>query len=96
MFKLLNVFSQDISEILCVDIFPRKGILRPNAVQSFKIKISTKGQPGRIDIYVPCVFFNASKRREYQRSIIKHAILNKELEEQFTITEKGTYMAVIN
>ncbi|KOX81229.1 hypothetical protein WN51_00137 [Melipona quadrifasciata] len=84
--------AQDISEILYVDVFPRKGILHPEAVQSFRIKISTKGHPCRIDIYLPCVFFNASKRREYQRSIIKHAILNEELEKQFTITEKGTYM----
>ncbi|KAK9300342.1 hypothetical protein QLX08_006890 [Tetragonisca angustula] len=82
---------QDISEILYVDVFPRKGILYPKAVQSFRIKISTKKYPCQIDIYVPCVFFNASKRREYQRSIIKHTILNQELENQFTITEKGTY-----
>lgn len=96
MSKLLNVFSQDISEILYVDVFPRKGILYPKTVQSFRIKISTKKHPCRIDIYVPCVFFNASKRREYQRSIIKHAILNQELENQFTITEKETYMTVTN
>ncbi|XP_071870317.1 cilia- and flagella-associated protein 65 [Bombus fervidus] len=83
---------QDISEILYIDVFPRKGILHPKAVQSFRIKIYTKGYPCRIDVHIPCIFFNASKRRIYQRSIIKHAILSQELAGQFTITEKGTYV----
>ncbi|CAK9816862.1 Cilia- and flagella-associated protein 65 [Anthophora quadrimaculata] len=80
----------DIPGLLHVDIFPRKGIMNPNAVQSFRVRIYTKGCPCRIDVHIPCVFFNASKRREYQRSIIKHTILSQELEGQFTITEKGT------
>lgn len=89
---MLNVSSQDVSEILYIDVFPRKGILHPKAVQSFRIKIYTKGYPCRIDVHIPCIFFNASKRRIYQRSIIKHAILSQELAGQFTITEKGTYV----
>ncbi|KOC69446.1 Coiled-coil domain-containing protein 108 [Habropoda laboriosa] len=80
----------DISGFLCVDIFPRTGIMSPNTVQSFRVKIYTKGYPCRIDVHIPCVFYNASERREYQRSIIKHTILSQELEGQFSITEKGT------
>ncbi|XP_043790944.1 cilia- and flagella-associated protein 65-like isoform X2 [Apis laboriosa] len=83
---------QKIPGLLSVDIFPRKGILQPSSVQSFRVRIETSGYPGRIDFHIPCMFFNASKRREYQRSIIKHNILSQELKEQFTITEKGIYV----
>lgn len=68
--------------------------MQPNSVQSFRVKIETSGYPGRIDFHIPCVFFNASKRREYQRSIIKYNILSQELKEQFTITEKDIYVPV--
>ncbi|XP_046143458.1 LOW QUALITY PROTEIN: cilia- and flagella-associated protein 65-like [Osmia bicornis bicornis] len=83
---------QYVPGIISVDIFPQKGIIRPNAVQSFRVKIRTKGQPGRIDLNVPCEFLNASERGEYQRSVIRHDILCKELEGQFKITEKGTFV----
>ncbi|XP_076545308.1 cilia- and flagella-associated protein 65 isoform X5 [Osmia lignaria lignaria] len=81
---------QYVPDIISVDVFPQKGIIRPNAVQSFRVKIRTKGQSGRIDLNVPCEFLNASERGEYQRSVIRYDILCKELEGQFKITEKGT------
>ncbi|XP_076680355.1 cilia- and flagella-associated protein 65 isoform X2 [Andrena cerasifolii] len=81
---------EEVREILQVEVFPRKGIMNPNTVQSFRVKIFSKGQPCRIDVNIPCEFFNASERRKYQRSIIEYDILSKELEGQFTITEKGT------
>ncbi|XP_076752428.1 cilia- and flagella-associated protein 65 [Xylocopa sonorina] len=84
---------QEVLELLDVDIFPSKGIISPNTVQSFRVKIYTKGYPCRVDVSIPCTFFNASRRREYQRSIIKHSILNKELEGQLIVTEKDTYMS---
>ncbi|XP_017884975.1 cilia- and flagella-associated protein 65 [Ceratina calcarata] len=83
---------QEVLDIVRVDIFPRKGIMTPKAVQTFQVKIYTKGCPCRIDVNIPCIFFNASKRREYQRSIIKYNILSEELEGQFVITEKGTFV----
>ncbi|OAD53130.1 hypothetical protein WN48_10759 [Eufriesea mexicana] len=82
----------DNSKMLDVDVFPRKGILHPNAVQSFRVKVYTKGYSCRISIQILCIFFNATKRRDYQRSIIKYNILNQELEGQFTITEKGIHV----
>ncbi|XP_076637184.1 cilia- and flagella-associated protein 65 [Colletes latitarsis] len=81
---------QEVPEILQVEVFPSKGIICPNAVQSFKVTIFTKGEPCRVDLNIPCEFFNVGKRRNYQRSIIKYDILKKELEGQFTITERGT------
>lgn len=95
-FKFLNIYSQKIPGLLSIDVFPRKGIMQPSSVQSFRVKIETAGYPGRIDFHIPCVFFNASKRREYRRSIIKHNILSQELKEQFTITEEGIYVPVSN
>lgn len=95
-FYWLVNYSQHVPGIISVDVFPHKGVIRPNAVQSFRVKIQTKGQPGRIDLNVPCEFLNASERGEYQRSVIKYNILCKELEGQFTITEKGTYVPVSN
>ncbi|XP_053986638.1 cilia- and flagella-associated protein 65 [Hylaeus volcanicus] len=81
--------SETVPEILSVEVFPRKGIVCPNAVQSFKVKIRTNGHSCRVDVNIICEFFNAGKRRDYQRSVIKHNILKKELEGQFIITEKG-------
>ncbi|XP_076233913.1 cilia- and flagella-associated protein 65 [Calliopsis andreniformis] len=80
----------DVPKILHVEVFPRKGIMSPNAVQSFRVKICSKGQPCTIDVNISCEFLNASERRDYQRSIIKYNILSEELDGQFVITEKGT------
>nr|XP_012139804.1 PREDICTED: coiled-coil domain-containing protein 108-like isoform X1 [Megachile rotundata] len=103
IFKMLLVYNnldydalayewqcQNIPGIISVDVWPRKGVMKPNAVQTFKVKIDFKGHSGRIDLNVPCEFLNASDRGEYYRSVIKHDILSKELEKHFTITEKGT------
>lgn len=70
--------------------------MNPNAVQSFRVEICSKGQPCRIDVNIACEFLNASERREYQRSIIKYNVLREELEGQFIITEKGTAVPVSN
>ncbi|TGZ46630.1 Uncharacterized protein DBV15_04028 [Temnothorax longispinosus] len=80
---------REISEIIHVEIFPRKGLIKPMSVKSFRVTIYTKGYPCIIDIDIPCEFINASQRRVYQRSVYIHEGLSQELEGQFTITEKG-------
>ncbi|XP_076293763.1 cilia- and flagella-associated protein 65 [Lasioglossum baleicum] len=78
------------SEILGVEVFPRKGIISPNTVKCFQLKLFTRGYSGRCDLDIFCEFMNASDERKYRRSILKYNLLSKELEGQFVITEKGT------
>ncbi|XP_076230157.1 cilia- and flagella-associated protein 65 isoform X2 [Nomia melanderi] len=81
---------KDVSEVLQVKIFPRKGVISPSTMKSFMLKIFTKGYPCGFDLDIPCKLINVSKVREYQRSIIKYNLLKNELEGQFIITERGT------
>ncbi|XP_015438938.1 PREDICTED: uncharacterized protein LOC107193913, partial [Dufourea novaeangliae] len=81
---------KDVSDVCEINVIPRKGIIGPHTVQSFRLEITTKGHPCRINIDVPCEFINASKKRDYQRSILQYDLLTKELAGQFVITEKGT------
>ncbi|XP_032677017.1 cilia- and flagella-associated protein 65-like [Odontomachus brunneus] len=79
----------EIPEIICVEVCPRRGLIQPMATQTFYATICTGGYPCIIDVNVLCEFVNTSQRRDYQRSIYKHADLSQELEGQFTLTEKG-------
>ncbi|XP_011870310.1 PREDICTED: coiled-coil domain-containing protein 108 isoform X1 [Vollenhovia emeryi] len=80
---------REMSEIIHVDIFPRKGLIKPMSVKSFHVTIYAKEYPCMIDIDITCEFINASQRRLYQRSVYIHEGLSQELQGQFTITEKG-------
>ncbi|XP_018338048.1 PREDICTED: coiled-coil domain-containing protein 108-like [Trachymyrmex septentrionalis] len=80
---------REISEIIHVEIYPLKGLIKPKAVKSFHVTIYTKSYPCMIDINIPCEFINASQRRIYQRSVYILEGLSQELKGQFTITEKG-------
>lgn len=77
-----------------MEIFPRKGLIKPMSVKSFRVTIYTKGYPCMIDIDIPCEFTNVSQRRIYQRNVFIHEGLSQELEGQFTITEKGISIPV--
>jgi len=77
-----------------VEIYPRKGLIKPMSVKSFRVTIYTKGYPCIIDIDIPCEFINVSQRRIYQRSVYIHEALSQELKGQFTITEKGISVPV--
>ncbi|KAG5308054.1 CFA65 protein, partial [Acromyrmex insinuator] len=79
----------ETSEIIHVEIYPSKGLIKPRTVKSFHVTIYTKGYPCMIDINIPCEFINTSQRRIYQRSIYILEGLCQELKGQFTITEKG-------
>ncbi|XP_025154117.1 cilia- and flagella-associated protein 65 [Harpegnathos saltator] len=79
----------EIPRIIYVEIYPRKGLIQPMATQTFHVTISTGGCPCVIDVNVLCEFINTSQRRDYQRSVNKHADLSRELEDQFILTEKG-------
>lgn len=77
-----------IPGILNVEIHPPKGLIKPRTVQSFRVTINTEGLACVIDVNVPCEFINTGHRRAYQRSVYKYEDLSRELEGQFTITEK--------
>jgi len=77
-----------------VEIHPPKGLIKPMSVKTFRVTINTEGYPCVIDVNIPCEFINTNQRRAYQKSIYKHEILSRELEEHFTITEKGISIPV--
>jgi len=64
------------------------------SIKSFLITIYTDEYPCIINVNVPCKFINACERRAYQRSMYKYEDLSRELEQQFTITEKGISVPV--
>ncbi|XP_011701694.1 PREDICTED: uncharacterized protein LOC105458232 isoform X2 [Wasmannia auropunctata] len=80
---------REISDLIHVEIYPRKGLIKPMSTKSFRVNIYSKGYPCMINIDIPCKFINTSERRIYQRSVYIHEGLSQELKEQFTITEKG-------
>lgn len=77
-----------------MEVYPRRGLIQSTATQTFYATISTGGYPCVIDVNVLCEFVNTSQRRDYQRSVYKHADLSQELEGQFTLTEKGVSVPV--
>ncbi|KAL6261473.1 hypothetical protein P5V15_006563 [Pogonomyrmex californicus] len=78
-----------VSKIIHVEIYPRKGLINPMSVKSFRVTVYTKNYPCMIDVNVSCEFINASQRQTYQRNVYINEGLSQELEGQFTITEKG-------
>ncbi|XP_036138725.1 uncharacterized protein LOC105833748 [Monomorium pharaonis] len=79
----------EISEVIHVEIYPHKGLIKPMSVKTFRVTICSKGYPCMIDIDITCEFINTSQRRIYQRSVYIHEGLSQELKGQFIITEKG-------
>ncbi|XP_026826887.1 LOW QUALITY PROTEIN: uncharacterized protein LOC105280367 [Ooceraea biroi] len=92
--SLHDVFAYEwkrlnIPGVIRVDIHPRKGLIKPMCVKTFRATVYSEEHPCVIDVNVPCEFINTCERRAYQRSVYKHEDLCRELEQQFTITEKG-------
>ncbi|XP_072767070.1 cilia- and flagella-associated protein 65 [Anoplolepis gracilipes] len=79
----------EIPGVIHVNVFPRKGLIKPMSVKSFRVTIYTEEYPCVIEVNVPCELINTSQRRIYQKSVYKLEDLSQELKGQFTITEKG-------
>lgn len=63
-------------------------------MQTFLLTITTGSRPSKITICLTCKFVNISERRLYEKELSSSLYTLKNLENDFTITEKGIYYPV--
>lgn len=90
----LIIRSYEVPQIIKASIHPSKGRIQPLKMQTFLLTVIAGSRPSKITICLSCKFINVSERRLYEKELLSSFYTLKQLENYFTITEKGIFYPV--